>query len=126
MTIDNPGVQVLHGGDDGLLYYANDNGVYAWRMGDGSRPWRWRSKIVRLPSWMRFSTARVCCSGNGVVFRLFMDGKLVHEQEMMATTVFRLPQHPKGHELEIELESRGHALVWRVDLATSKGELVGK
>lgn len=119
---------VIHSGYDGRLYYSRGSNVYTFGTGRERKPYRWRSRVFRMDGLMSMGAAQVFGEyGRPVTFRLWVDGRLAHEQTFRSNEPCRLPPHCRGREYQFEIESdpAGSTTITEVHIAPSVRELAG-
>ena len=126
VTIDQKAL-VTHRGRDGLLYLANDEGVFVWddaQGGDAALSWEWRSKRFELPAPVRYTTMKVDLQGE-VEVSMVVDGVTVFSDRFAGpSTTKRIAMYPKGIWVELHVRSiRPESVVRGIQLATSCTEL---
>ena len=98
------------GREDDRLYLVIGGAIQEWRTSrefdEALATMRWRSgvNVGRLRS---FSTAQVISEAtetNPITFRLFAEGRMVHEQERTNSAPFRLPSLELGGDWQYEVE----------------------
>ncbi len=104
---------------DKLYLIVGDN-IHAWNEGE-ALTYTWRSKEFLSPRSDFFTCARVEITSPGsLVFRLYIDGQLAHEQAVLSYEPFRLPPQ-RGQRYQVELEGTAH--VSKLDVASTMSEL---
>lgn len=117
---------LAHGGTDGRLYYVGASGdILAWNEGVVPMGYRWVSRRIVGPGFMKFAAAKVegdFSGGAGVTCRIYSDDTLYHTEVLTGSATFRLPDAPRGIEWRVELE--GTARIHEFHMATSRKELI--
>ena len=85
------------------LFVANGAAVTRWNQGD-AKTFVWKSKRFSFPHYIGFSSAQVEAEAYPLLFRLYADQLLVHEQTVVDRYPFRLPVSG-GRDWEFEIEA---------------------
>lgn len=109
-------------GENDELYLVEKGAVYRWDRGDTYRPYHWVSKKEISPTQINFAGAKVSRYNNGdVTFKFIGDDILIKEYSPLRTEKFRLPSGRRDIEFQVDL--KGTAEVYQVEISTSYREL---
>lgn len=109
-------------GENDELYLVEKGAVYRWDRGDTYRPYHWVSKKEISPTQINFAGAKVSRYNNGdVTFKFIGDDVLIKEYSPLRTEKFRLPSGRRDIEFQVDL--KGTAEVYQVEISTSYREL---
>lgn len=109
-------------GENDELYLVEKGAVYRWDRGDTYRPYHWVSKKEISPTQINFAGAKVSRYNNGdVTFKFIGDDILIKEYSPLQTEKFRLPSGRRDVEFQVDL--KGTAEVYQVEISTSYTEL---
>lgn len=109
-------------GENDELYLVEKGAVYRWDRGDTYRPYHWVSKKEISPTQINFAGAKVSRYNNGdVTFKFIGDDILIKEYSPLQTEKFRLPSGRRDVEFQVDL--KGTAEVYQVEISTSYREL---
>lgn len=109
-------------GENDEVYLVEKGAVYRWDRGDTYRPYHWVSKKEISPTQINFAGAKVSRYNNGdVTFKFIGDDVLIKEYSPLRTEKFRLPSGRRDIEFQVDL--KGTAEVYQVEISTSYREL---
>lgn len=104
---------------DDTLYLLRDGNIRPWNEG-ANTTYTWKSKVHTMPRVMGMSVAQVEAENYPVEAKIFLDGQLLHTQEVTNRFPFRLPAK-SGRDWEIQVV--GQHEVFSVAIAQSMEEL---
>ncbi len=110
--------------EDDALYLIDTEGAISLFEGGAANTYTWVSKEYKLASPLNMAAARIEAeSYNDLVFKLYVDGELKHEETVSSDFAFRLPSGYRSNQFQFEVS--GTDILQSVSVASSMGELIG-